>query len=78
MDVRLNYAKAAPGYGAMAALQTHVYDCGLEPLLLELVKRSDLLVSSKSTSSAGAHKSHRRHHIGCTYIAHGTAGRSIV
>jgi len=38
MKERLNYAKAAPGYRAMAALQTDVYDCGLEPLLLELVK----------------------------------------
>ena len=39
MEERLKYAKAAPqGYRAMAALQDYVDDCGLEPLLLELVK----------------------------------------
>src|SRR2546428_2252667 len=38
MEERLNNAKAAPAHRAMAALQTNVYDCGLEPLLLELVK----------------------------------------
>src|SRR6266571_2093480 len=39
MEERLKYAKAAPhGYRAMAALQSYVDDCGLEPLLLELVK----------------------------------------
>lgn len=39
MDERVKYAKAAPrGYRAMAALQDYVDDCGLEPLLLELVK----------------------------------------
>ena len=39
MEERLKYAKAAPnGYRAMAALQNYVDDCGLEPLLLELVK----------------------------------------
>jgi AhpD family alkylhydroperoxidase len=39
MEERLNYVKAAPnGYRAMAALNRYVEDCGLEPLLLELVK----------------------------------------
>src|SRR5712691_8534598 len=39
MEERLNFAKAAPhGYRAMAALGRYVDDCGLEPLLLELVK----------------------------------------
>ena len=38
MEERLNNAKAAPAHRAMAALQTNVYDCGLEPLLLELVR----------------------------------------
>src|SRR6266576_5279868 len=39
MEERLKYAKAAPsGYRAMAAFQNFVDDCGLEPLLLELVK----------------------------------------
>ena len=39
MEERLKYAKAAPhGYKAMAALQSYVDGCGLEPLLLELVK----------------------------------------
>ena len=39
MEERVKYAKAAPrGYRAMAALQDYVDDCGLEPLLLELVK----------------------------------------
>src|SRR5438552_8462173 len=39
MEERLKYAKAAPnGYRAMAALQDYVDGCGLEPLLLELVK----------------------------------------
>lgn len=39
MEERLKYAKVAPGgYRAMAALQGYVDDCGLEPLLLELVK----------------------------------------
>src|SRR2546430_15190170 len=38
MEERLKYAKAAPnGYKAMAALGNYVDDCGLEPLLLELV-----------------------------------------
>lgn len=36
---RLNYVKAAPeGYKAMSALNRYVEECGLEPLLLELVK----------------------------------------
>jgi AhpD family alkylhydroperoxidase len=39
MEVRLNYAKVAfRGYKAMEALQVYVDECGLEPLLLELVK----------------------------------------
>ena len=39
MEERLKYAKVASrGYRAMAALQDYVDDCGLEPLLLELVK----------------------------------------
>ncbi len=39
MEQRLNYVKTAPrGYRAMEALQDYVDDCGLEPLLLELVK----------------------------------------
>src|SRR5919109_3546855 len=39
MEERLKYARVAPnGYRAMAALQSYVDDCGLEPLLLELVK----------------------------------------
>jgi len=39
MEERLKYAKAAPnGYRAMSAFQDYVDDCGLEPLLLELVK----------------------------------------
>jgi AhpD family alkylhydroperoxidase len=39
MEQRLNYAKAAPnGYRAIAALDRYVGDCGLEPLLLELVR----------------------------------------
>ena len=39
MEERLKYAKVAPhGYRAMAVLQNYVDDCGLEPLLLELVK----------------------------------------
>ena len=39
MEERLKYAKAAPGaYRAMRALESYVDDCGLEPLLLELVK----------------------------------------
>jgi AhpD family alkylhydroperoxidase len=39
MEERLKYSKVAPhGYRAMAALQNYVDDCGLEPLLLELVK----------------------------------------
>jgi len=42
MEERLNFAKAAHhGYRAMAAFQqfgSYVDDCGLEPLLLELVK----------------------------------------
>jgi AhpD family alkylhydroperoxidase len=39
MEERLKYAKVAPhGYRAMATLQRYVDDCGLEPLLLELVK----------------------------------------
>ncbi len=38
MEERLNNAKAAPAHRAMAALQTDVDDCSLDPLLLELVK----------------------------------------
>jgi AhpD family alkylhydroperoxidase len=39
MEARLNYAKAAPkGYRAVLSLDSYVEDCGLEPLLLELVK----------------------------------------
>ena len=39
MEERLKYARVAPnGYRAMAGLQKYVDDCGLEPLLLELVK----------------------------------------
>ncbi len=39
MEERLKYARVAPhGYRAMAALQEYVDECGLEPLLLELVK----------------------------------------
>src|SRR5215831_18787317 len=39
MEQRLSYAKVAPrGYRAMEALQDYVDDCGLEPLLLELIK----------------------------------------
>jgi AhpD family alkylhydroperoxidase len=39
MEARLQYAKVAPaGYRAMAQLNQYVEDCGLEPLLLELVK----------------------------------------
>jgi AhpD family alkylhydroperoxidase len=39
MEARLNYAKAAPkGYRAVLALDSYVESCGLEPLLLELVK----------------------------------------
>ena len=39
MEERLKYAKVASrGYRAMAVLQDYVDDCGLEPLLLELVK----------------------------------------
>ena len=39
MEERLKYARVASrGYRAMAALQDYVDDCGLEPLLLELVK----------------------------------------
>ena len=39
MEPRLNYSKAAPaGYRAMSQLNRYVEDCGLEPLLLELVK----------------------------------------
>lgn len=39
MNARMNYGKAAPGaMAAMDALQTYVDDCGLEPILLELVK----------------------------------------
>src|SRR5215216_898159 len=39
MEPRLNYAQVAPdGYQAMAALNRYVEECGLEPLLLELVK----------------------------------------
>ena len=39
MEERLKYARVSPhGYRAMATLQSHVDNCGLEPLLLELVK----------------------------------------
>ena len=39
MEERLTYAKAAPhDFRAMAGLQRYVDDCGLEPLLLELIK----------------------------------------
>ena len=39
MESRLNYVKVAPaGYRAMATLNRYVEECGLEPLLLELVK----------------------------------------
>jgi AhpD family alkylhydroperoxidase len=39
MQPRLAYAKVAPeGYRAMATLNRYVEECGLEPLLLELVK----------------------------------------
>jgi len=39
MEERLKYAKVASrGYSAMAVLQDYVDGCGLEPLLLELVK----------------------------------------
>lgn len=39
MEARLNYAKAAPkGYRAILPLDNYVEQCGLEPLLLELVK----------------------------------------
>jgi AhpD family alkylhydroperoxidase len=39
MEQRLNYVKLAPdGYKAMSALNRYVEHCGLEPLLLELVK----------------------------------------
>ncbi len=39
MEERLKYAKVAPqGYRAMAGLQRYVDDCGLEPLMMELVK----------------------------------------
>lgn len=39
MEQRLNYTKIAPdGYKAMSALNRYVEHCGLEPLLLELVK----------------------------------------
>ena len=39
MEQRLNYVKIAPdGYKAMSALNRYVEHCGLEPLLLELVK----------------------------------------
>lgn len=39
MEPRLAYAKVAPeGYRAMATLNRYVENCGLEPLLLELVK----------------------------------------
>jgi len=39
MEERLNYVEAAPnGYRAMAALNRYVEDCGLEPLLMELVR----------------------------------------
>ena len=39
MEERLKYARVAPnGYRSMAGLQRYVDDCGLEPLLMELVK----------------------------------------
>src|SRR5215831_12812807 len=39
IEQRLKYARVAPrGYRVMAGLQSYVDDCGLEPLLLELVK----------------------------------------
>lgn len=39
MEERMNYGKAAPGaMRAMMGLQRYVDDCGLEKLLLELVK----------------------------------------
>src|SRR5437588_10191423 len=39
MEERLQYAKVdSRGYRAMAGLQSYVDNCGLEPLLLELVK----------------------------------------
>ena len=39
MEPRLNYTKIAPeGYRALATLNAYVEHCGLEPLLLELVK----------------------------------------
>jgi AhpD family alkylhydroperoxidase len=39
MEARLNYTKAAPeGYRAVLPLNTYVDHCGLEPLLLELVR----------------------------------------
>jgi AhpD family alkylhydroperoxidase len=39
MEPRLNYGKAAPeGVRALSALNRYVEECGLEPLLLELVK----------------------------------------
>jgi AhpD family alkylhydroperoxidase len=39
MEPRLQYSKVAPeGYRAMATLNRYVEECGLEPLLLELVK----------------------------------------
>lgn len=39
MDQRFDYSKAAPGvYAAMDALETYLEGCGLEPILLHLVK----------------------------------------
>ena len=39
MEERMDYGKAAPGaMRAMRGLQSYVDECGLEPLLLELVK----------------------------------------
>jgi len=39
MEERLNYVAAAPnGYRAMLGLNRYVEDCGLEPLLMELVR----------------------------------------
>ncbi len=39
MQARLEYEKAAPGaYRVMLALNKYVKDCGLEPLLMELIK----------------------------------------
>jgi AhpD family alkylhydroperoxidase len=39
MEPRLNYVQVVPdGYKAMSALNRYVEECGLEPLLLELVK----------------------------------------